>query len=113
MPEWGISDFGIAGLIVGGVVYVVVTYIKTAKVGVNTDDRRVAPHMCANSMIPYITDSIKTNTELVTVIREQQQMFKQNSDKQQEALQGMIIAINNLVSLSKETLERVKDIERK
>ena len=99
MTEWVLTDFGVAGLIVGGLVYVIVTYIKCQKT--NKGDVTLTHNLA---------DVIKSNTELLTLLKEQSQESKRNNEKQQEAMQGMIIAINNLVALSQETLSRVKEL---
>ncbi len=99
--EWVNTDLGIAGLVIIGTVYVVTKVIDKQD--------RVKNENVASCLI----DFTKANTELVNVIKAQQEEFKRSNEKQQEALQGMILAINNLVSLSKETLDRVKDIDRR
>lgn len=99
--EWINTDLGIAGLVIIGTVYVAVKYIDK-------------PEKVKNeSVSDCLIDFTKANTELVNVIKTQQEEFRRSNEKQQEAMQGMILAINNLVSLSKETLDRVKDIDRR
>ena len=99
--EWINTDLGIAGLVIIGTVYVAVKYIDKPEKAKN------------ESVSDCLIDFTKANTELVNIIKTQQEEFRRSSEKQQEAMQGMILAINNLVSLSKETLDRVKDIDRR
>jgi hypothetical protein len=99
--DWVNTDLGIAGLVIIGAVYVATKFIDKQEKSKN------------ENVSDCLIDFTKANTELVNVIKSQQDEFRRSSEKQQEAMQGMILAINNLVSLSKETLDRVKDIDRR
>ena len=114
MPEWITAEFGLASLVVGAVVYVATTYIKTPK-----PQEEDETSYCSVNMIPYMRETLKSNTELLTLLKQQgedfrrsNEEFRRSSEKQQEAMQGMILAINNLVALSQETLSRVKELNK-
>lgn len=106
MPEWISTDFGIAGLIICGLVYVIVTYLNKKSDAKCAPDRR-----CSDNFLPQFAESVKTNSELIVVLRNQQEEFRRHNEKQQEALQGLVLAINNLITLQHETLDRVKTLD--
>ena len=111
MPEWvnGIKDLTIGVIAVIGLIMVTLQFVQQGKKSTKPND---ATSTCAAHLSPYIADNIKVNTELVTLLREQHEQAKADSEKQQEALQGLVIAINQLVMITSETLSQVKDLKR-
>ena len=118
MVEQWMSDLPIGGMAIVAFTLIILSYIKS--VGAYRKNEELQNSMnkdktfqsCASQLAPYMVNNIKVKTELINDLKEQSSANREASEKQQEAVQGLIIAVNSLVVLTKETLDRVKYIER-
>jgi len=121
MTDWAnVGNFGVAGLIVAGVVYVVVTYINAHKSDTPAPQSpqtrtpmEYKNRSCSDSLQGFLIENTKVTAELLALMRQQHDSDREWVRHNQEAMQGLVIAINNVVTTSKEILDRVKDIDRK
>lgn len=122
--EWlSTKDFGLTGLIILGIVYVVVTYIKEAKskrhldLGSSplpaTQDSERRHTSCADSLQGVLIENTRVTSELLLLMRQQSESDREWTRANQEAMQGLVIAINNVINTSREILDRVKDLDRR
>lgn len=108
MPEW-VANLSVLGVAIIGLCYVAIEYIKTNP---KVQETFSPQPQCVTSIAPQLHSSTLVMTELLILIREQHGYNKDVAEKQQEALQGLVLAVNSLVMLTNETLSRVKDLER-
>lgn len=122
--EWlSTKDFGLTGLIIIGIIYVVVTYIKEVRAKRHLDlgsspipatpeaEHRHTP--CANSLQGFLIENTRVTSELLQLMRQQNESDREWTRTNQEAMQGLVIAINNVINTSREILDRVKEIDRR
>ena len=120
MTEWtSITDFGLAGLIIAGLVYVAVTYLKERKIeqqpksGLSPISQDHKARSCSDSLQGFLIENTKVTSELMTMMRQQHDNDREWIRCNQEAMQGLVLAINNVVMTSKEILDRVKELDRR
>lgn len=116
MGDWiSVTEFGLTGLLILAIVYVATTYIKTVK---NRPPMKESEHThastkCQDSLQGVLADNTKVISELVFLFRQQHETDKEWIRSNQEVLNGLVIALNNVIAISKEILDRVKDIDRR
>lgn len=122
--EWlSTKDFGLTGLIIIGIIYVVVTYIKEVRAKRHLDlgssplpDTPKAEHRhtsCADSLQGFLIENTRVTAELLQLMRQQNESDREWTRTNQEAMQGLVIAINNVINTSRDILDRVKEIDRR
>lgn len=113
MGDWtSVTDFGVAGLLILGIVYVIITYMKTVKS--KTSDRDQSRHTtCSDSLQYVLAENTKAIAELVVLFKQQHEMDREWIKSNQSVLNGLVVALNNIISISKEILDRVKEIDRR
>ncbi len=97
VPEW-IKELSLAVVIVLGIVIVARDYI-------NKVASKKGPVPCSH----MLNEPLK---ELVAEFKDEQIARRKVAEKQQEAMNGIVVALTNMCALQTETLTRVKDVER-
>lgn len=123
MVEQWMTDLPIGGMAIVAFTMIILAYIKAQGNSRRIEEQREEEHehrtTCASQLTPYMLNSIKVNTELIAAMKEQNALNNEISKRQQEsiskqheAINGLVLVVHTLVSVTKETLDRVKYIER-
>ena len=117
MGDWTqITDFGLTGILILGIIYVIITYLKTmrsSKAPVDRGDDTRRTHTCSDSLQYVLSENTKVISELVIMFKQQHEVDREWIKSNQVVLNGLVIALNNVIAISKEILDRVKEIDRR